>query len=74
MSLLGALTPLGQVAQGLWFRSVLAYGIGGIVSATAVGIILGSIGPQVSAVVSDGRVLLTLLAFSQSCSRYENGE
>ncbi len=44
MSLLGALTPLGKGARGLWFRSVLAYTAGGFVSATLTGMALGLVG------------------------------
>ncbi len=44
MSLLGALTPLGKVARRYWIRSVIAYAIGGAVSAAFVGMLLGAIG------------------------------
>lgn len=46
MSLIGALTHLGEVPfeKKQWFRSVLAYTLGGCVSATLVGAALGVLG------------------------------
>lgn len=44
MSLVGALSHLGKVAPTIWFKSVIAYTVSGLVSATVVGGGIGFIG------------------------------
>jgi hypothetical protein len=47
MALVGALTPLGKVAPKYWVKSVIAYTLGGSVSASAVGGLAGLMGSYV---------------------------
>jgi MFS family permease len=49
MSLLGALTPLGQVAETkvVWLKSVIAYTLAGSLSSALVGALLGVVGSWV---------------------------